>query len=462
MIKWEEISWPEFGVSEDRPTILKKEYESRIKDTVKVMRTRDIDALVVYGDREHFANVAFLTGFDPRFEEALYLLDRNGKQLLIVGNEGVGYANISPLDIDVELCQTFSLLGQQRGSSKSVLRILSEFIEEGMKIGCVGWKYFTAEEVNNPNINIEIPSFLTDSLRTIVGKKHVVNANDIFMNPVNGLRIRNSAAQIAVFEDASTWTSTSIKEAIFNLRTGIREYEVARFFNNGGIPLSCHAMVSTGDKVRKLGLSSPSDKKIRVGDPIVMALGVTGALTCRAGFVAREWNDIPKLVRSYYKSLAENYFEVISTWYESLAIGRKAGEVFKAVDEKRSDELFEFAYPPGHYVHLDEFVHTPFVGESNVELVSGAYLNSDIIPMPKSPGTFCYVNVEDGVVLADEALRDEIGRRYPQCWNRIQERRQFLRDELRIKIRPEVLPLSNIPAIFPPLFLMPETILKNV
>ena len=26
---------------------------------------------MVYGDREHFANLAFLTGFDPRFEEAI-------------------------------------------------------------------------------------------------------------------------------------------------------------------------------------------------------------------------------------------------------------------------------------------------------------------------------------------------------------------------------------------------------
>lgn len=26
------------------------------------------DALLVYVDREHFANLAYLTGFDPRFE----------------------------------------------------------------------------------------------------------------------------------------------------------------------------------------------------------------------------------------------------------------------------------------------------------------------------------------------------------------------------------------------------------
>ena len=33
-----------------------------------------LDAFVVYADREHFANMAYLTGFEPRFEEALLLL----------------------------------------------------------------------------------------------------------------------------------------------------------------------------------------------------------------------------------------------------------------------------------------------------------------------------------------------------------------------------------------------------
>ncbi|HZS93019.1 MAG TPA: hypothetical protein VFE42_36710 [Chloroflexota bacterium] len=36
------------------------------------------DALLVYVDREHFANLAYLTGFDPRFEEALLILKPRG------------------------------------------------------------------------------------------------------------------------------------------------------------------------------------------------------------------------------------------------------------------------------------------------------------------------------------------------------------------------------------------------
>ncbi len=59
------------------------------------------DWLVVYADREHFGNIAFLTGFEPRFEEALLLLGPNGKRVLLTGNESESYAPIAGLpDID--------------------------------------------------------------------------------------------------------------------------------------------------------------------------------------------------------------------------------------------------------------------------------------------------------------------------------------------------------------------------
>ena len=51
-----------------------------------------LDAFVVYGDREHAANIAYLTGYDPRFEEALLVLVPGRKPKLLVGNEGWGYA----------------------------------------------------------------------------------------------------------------------------------------------------------------------------------------------------------------------------------------------------------------------------------------------------------------------------------------------------------------------------------
>ena len=62
-------------------------------------------------------------------------------------------------------------------------------------------------------------------------------------------------------------------------------------------------------------------------------------------------------------------------------------------------------------------------------------------------------NIEDGIALADEALREEIAARYPEAWSRIEARRAFMADVLGIRLKPEVLPFSNIPAFLPPFWL---------
>ncbi len=64
---------------------------------------RGYDRLVVYADREHSANLAFLTGFDPRFEEAVLILGPAGDPAILVGNECYGMAGAAPLPMRREL-----------------------------------------------------------------------------------------------------------------------------------------------------------------------------------------------------------------------------------------------------------------------------------------------------------------------------------------------------------------------
>ena len=52
---------------------------------------RGYDRLVVYADREHSANLAYLTGFDPRFEEAILVVGPAGEPAILVGNECYGH-----------------------------------------------------------------------------------------------------------------------------------------------------------------------------------------------------------------------------------------------------------------------------------------------------------------------------------------------------------------------------------
>src|ERR671913_2603844 len=126
------------------PAIDTAEYERRCDETLARAGTPWV---VVYGDREHSANLLFLTGFDPRFEEALLLLGPGKRHVLLVGNEGIVHAVVAGLPLEIELVQGFSLMGQPRELTPQLDRVLDGVgLGSGHQIGVVGWKYLTAAE----------------------------------------------------------------------------------------------------------------------------------------------------------------------------------------------------------------------------------------------------------------------------------------------------------------------------
>ena len=101
------IDWPHNGIPDLPPPLSLPECRARLAALRRVARGRGYAAVVVYGDREHAANLHWLTGFDPRFEEAVLVVTPRSA-LLMAGNECLSYTAISPLvqagDITVEHC----------------------------------------------------------------------------------------------------------------------------------------------------------------------------------------------------------------------------------------------------------------------------------------------------------------------------------------------------------------------
>ena len=459
MIQLADIALPSFGREARLPDLPLDEYRRRLDDILERIAGSSIDVLIVYADREHAANLEFLTGFDPRFEEALLLVAKSGDRLLLVGNECKGYLPDQRLGIRIEVQQELSLLGQARGDSRPLRRIVGEFgVGRGVRVGCAGWKYFGATLGEPPETAIEIPSYIVDILRDLTGERSLVtNANGLFMDPETGARVENSASQLARFEYAAIRTSEAVRAAVEHLRPGVKEEELERHFDPAGLTLSCHSMVSFGDKVKR-GLSSPSARVADLGHTFTVAFGLKGALNARAGVVARGPVELPVELREFYPAFAANYFDVMSNWYEHVKVGARAGDVFAAVEAKRDPRLYQFAVNPGHFLHLDEWVHSPFVSGSQTMLRSGAALQMDIIPV--SAGPFCYINGEDGIALADETLRSEIASRFPSMWSRIQSRRAFM-DLVGIRLDESVLPFSNTPGWLAPYGMAPSQILTK-
>jgi hypothetical protein len=109
-------------------------------------------------------------------------------------------------------------------------------------------------------------------------------------------------------------------------------------------------------------------------------------------------------------------------------------------------------------IHLDEWLNSPIFRDSRQELRSGMALQVDVIPATHSP--YHTTNIEDGIALADEPLRQAFAAKYPEAWERIQRRRAFMQDALGIHLKAEVLPFSNIPAYLPPFWLSPRRAMR--
>jgi len=120
-------------------------------------------------------------------------------------------------------------------------------------------------------------------------------------------------------------------------------------------------------------------------------------------------------------------------------------------------ERFGIYLNPGHLIHLDEWLSSPFYEGSNVPVRSGMAIQTDVIPQSRQ---YFSTRMEDGIVVADGKLRAELQGLAPECYERCQKRRRFMSSELGFELPEEVLPLSNTCGIVPPYFLRPNTILS--
>ena len=218
-----DITLPDFGIPDIEPLLPTTIYSERMVRLRSAMGERGYDHLVVWADREHSANIAYLSGFDPRFEEAVLVVGTDGDPAILVGNECAGMAAAAPLRMRLVTFQDLSLPGQPRDASASLPTVLGdEGIGGGSHVGVVGWKTYATRET------IEAPAFLVDALRRATPGGLVENAADLLIDPADGLRVVNEVHQLAAFEWAACQTSDGVRRVLTGLQPGMTEREAAR------------------------------------------------------------------------------------------------------------------------------------------------------------------------------------------------------------------------------------------
>lgn len=447
-----EVSYPGTQAPHELPRIPHEVYDERLELVRERMKDEGFTHVVIYGDREHFANLRFLSGYDPRFEEGLLIVTLDGKPTLVVGNEGLAYAKIAK-DVDVVLYSHFSLQGQPRSRGKKLQEIFSDAgIGKTSKIGLVGVKYMETDEFEGSGFLSDVPSYIVDLLRTMTGNGQVQDVTAWFTHPSDGLRIPLSVHEIALYEAANCFVYAGMKKALQAMKVGISELEIASLLGfNGMLPLAYHITVGFGKRA-SMGLASPTDRRLKKGDYISFGYGVWGANLSRAG-VALESPDEAVDMPGVLDKLYVPYFLMLRRWYGTMRVGVTGGEVYDAVKDVVEDPFFGIALNPGHQLRDEEWINAPFAPGSKAELPSGTAIQCDIIS--EAPAPYYGIHTEDGLVLADKVLRNQLKGLYPEAWQRIVQRRTVMIEQLGYKLHEDVLPLSDIQGFVTPYLLNP-------
>ena len=452
-----ELGLPPIEAADEPPVVPHAEHHRRIDAAVAATET---DLLVVYGDHEHRGNLAYLCGFDPRYEEAILVLGA-GVRRLVVGTEGAWYARSLGVDLEIVTVPALGCAGVDRPRGTLLAEALRDAgITLGVTVGIVGWKVFRAQDWGLTVPSIAAPAFLVDAIRALAGSPAAaLDATAIMLDSGLGLRMQNDVHAIASYEWGASRASRATYAVVHAARPGMREDELISVMDYRGEPLQYDPVVASGDNIVSV-VRSPTARKLAVGDPVVVMIGMWGGGACRGGMLAHGEQDLAPDVRGYLESVAIPYWRAMATWWELVRVGASAANVYARVQDACRDGGFEPEVGVGFALDVEDWIASPFAADSPHEIRSGMVLSADIWPSLNNRRQV--VHMGDVLAVADEHLRAQLAEVYPETWTRIAARRRFMRERMGVQVADDLLPLSVGPCHLAPFWLEPNRALRFV
>lgn len=419
----------------------------RKQNLMTAMREQHVDSVIIYADREHGDNFEYFTGFVPRFEEALLIVHQSGKAYLLLGNENMKMAAYSRIDVEAIHVPFFSLPNQPM---KDDTRLEDYFqaadISTGKKVGVIGWKLFTSTSYQNQYL-FDLPYYLIDTLKHL--EIELFNFSEVLISPEKGIRTVNNANEIANFEYGAALAGRSLLDALDHIDLGKTEIEIADLLASGGQPQTVTTICATGDRFTD-AVVYPRSKAIQLGDKMSLTIGFKGGLSSRSAYAVSAASELPIKEQDYVAKVVTPYFRALATWLQTIQIGISGDFLYQNIQTVLPQEDFHWELNPGHFTATEEWLASPFYPDSTCTVKSGQIFQIDIIP---SVAGFAGVSAEEGIAIADKDLRTEIQTDYPLVWERIMQRRNYLKKELGIELSEEILPMSDTLAYYRPYLL---------
>lgn len=448
-IQLAEVQKPEQDCSGIPVSLTDETIQERKNKLLSRMKERGLEQLVIYGDVEHGGNFEYLVGYFTRFEEALLVLNADGAMTLVLGNENLNKVSKARIAADSVHVSLFSLPNQPDRNDKTLTELLTEAgVRKDTRIGLIGWKLFTSGLEDTPNM-YDMPSYIVDTIRRIVGDESLISNETALFIGGDGVRVTNNANEIAHYEYGASLASDCILDAMSKLAPGISELELGDALVRGGQHTSIVTIAAGGPRFVN-GNMFPTDRTVSVGDAIALTVGYRGGSSSRSGYAVHSADELPEGAEDYVARVAAPYFAAYTRWLEEIRIGMAGGDLFAKVDETLPRGKYHWHLCPGHLTAEEEWMCSPVYEGSEDVLQSGMIFQIDIIP--SVPG-YAGVSAESTVVLADEQLKAQLRAQYPQMWERMCRRRDYIIGALGIKLSEDVLPMCGTVAYLRPYLL---------
>lgn len=433
-----------------QPVLITKETAAERKEKIlSLMKESGFSSLIIYADKEHGGSFEYLTGFVPRFEEALQVLNVDGTSTLVLGNENYNKTKFSLVESEGILCPLFSLPNQPMGNFKPVEHYLKQAnIDDSQKVGLVDWKLLS-NDYHDFHAKSAIPSFVIEGLKTFIAAEKLVNGTQLYIDPEKGARVTNNANEIARYEYGASLASDSILEAMNALKEGVTELEIGNILQADGQYPNVVTISAFGDRFEHANIY-PLNKELEYGDKVAITNSHKGGLSSRSGYAVQNEEDLNKMDQNYLEEVVIPYFQAYNFWFENIEIGKNGGEFYEEFSALYPQEKFGWELNPGHLTADEEWMFSPFFKDSDKTVQSGMLFQVDFIPNQTGHNG---VSAESTVAIADEALRTEIKEKYPELWTRIQNRRAYMKNELNINLKEELLPMCSTLAYYRPFLL---------
>lgn len=425
--------------------------EMRKQKVLTNMKRDGLSSLIIYADKEHGSNFEYLTGFIPRFEEALQILNVDGTSVLVLGNENFNKTKFSRVISDGIKASVFSLPNQPIHPLSELTELLKEaHIDASGKVGIVGWKI-----IPQMAHDYDVPAFIVRAIQNVVEEQKLINATYIYIDAATGARITNNANEIAHYEYGASLASDSVLSAMNALEVGVTEQEVGNYLQSNGMFPNVVTITAFGNRFVNANIY-PTNKQLQNGDKVALTVSYRGGLSSRSGYAVTDLIQIEQIDSGYYEEVMLPYFSAYVYWLEHIKIGMTGGAFFKAFHDIYPQSTYGWELNPGHLVANEEWMCSPLYEESDALIQSGMIFQVDFIPIQAGHNG---VSAESTVALADKELREDIQKKYPEMWNRIVQRKSYMKDVLGIQLSDELLPLTSTLAYYRPFLLDKEVAL---